>query len=943
MGKTNPNSRRTKRHIQIICGSTPKTIVATEDRLNAGMRGDAPSLTLRLLFDHKEAPPADLAPPTTVYRAPNRQSFVQAAKPTDTAALRKAQDQGLVVIPPEDWGRPSHGVRDNEGAGGSPREGEETAQVNGHKLTEYLNRCFQQVIAYEERIGNIGKGHDLGQEIGRVPVHIVVATVGGTGNGALIWFITRCIMQCARRNGVEPRIVVELLCLGNLQTHDTETARRNEWTLLRSLRVLASGTCVDTLTGEVQPVPFEHPRLYANINNGGNLTSLKALTSHQAHLFHLLWNTPAGGDLREREQDIAAWDYDSLDDPRCGFTGGTAAIHLNRERLLNACAHQTASQFIRSLLTEGDSNRMLAEATALAGACNLIESEDQSQLTSLVSRPEELAGETVYVRTERSLADRTSGTQGHQRAILRQETIHSIRTHDIPSVLEPLARTKAQATVRADQETLAKALDQILRRPSGLGEAVKLLQYLLLILERSQQAIAAKASELQEYLAPHEAVLAEIAERLQQLSQQNRVLRAMRFQMVRSIDGALAQSGHAAISYQLQIAVCHIAIQDVLMPLSDLLHRKLARLVACRQKLADVAQHVEAMAQSVVREPNVFDVPVGIELVDATYITVWWSDHIAQRGGPESLITALRGTFLQQHESFAALMDISFQEMEQALVALCRSVFEPAVAAMNVLTEWLKVHPDERTRQRLVAELIRQCEGRLLIEGEVNQAAAWIKTANVPAAEYVEPMRQLLEQTDTKAGKWQVAVDPDDPETFSMAQLRGDLSLTPFINRLDLPDTYESWRQIVATAADPVSALIVGPNPSARQLRRVLAKAIAAGLLTVEEQGCFVFRSAAGDQWLLGKTVEAVYEKLQPRWRQLVYAESFFASELVDSERQLFEILERMRDQLQAQDQPSDKLPRLIDAAAIDECLQQASLLRPWARKMQKARRRIAS
>jgi hypothetical protein len=185
-----------------------------------------------------------------------------------------------------------------------------------------------------------------------------------------------------------------------------------------------------------------------------------------------------------------------------------------------------------------------------------------------------------------------------------------------------------------------------------------------------------------------------------------------------------------------------------------------------------------------------------------------------------------------------------------------------------------------------------------------------------------------------------VAVNPADPETFTMAQLRGEISLTHFINRLRVEDTYENWCRLVDRAADPVSAIGVGPNPTLRQFRRVLAKAIAAGLLTVDTDGNFIFRSSTGEQWPLGTDAQAVWEGLQPHFRQLVFVESYWASELVDSEQQIVAKLNEMKAQLQGS--APDKLLSLTDDTALTESLQQAKLLAPWANQIRKRRKRVA-
>jgi hypothetical protein len=201
-------------------------------------------------------------------------------------------------------------------------------------------------------------------------------------------------------------------------------------------------------------------------------------------------------------------------------------------------------------------------------------------------------------------------------------------------------------------------------------------------------------------------------------------------------------------------------------------------------------------------------------------------------------------------------------------------------------------------------------------------------------------MRRRLESIDHKAGKWQVAANPADPETFNIAQLRGEISLTQFINRLGIEDTYENWSRLIDRAADPVSAIGVGPNPTPRQFRRVLAKAIAAELLTVDAKGHFAFRSSTGEEWQLGADAETVWEGLQPRFRQLTFAESYWASTLVDSEQEVLAKLREMKPQLQGS--ACDTLVGLIDVTAVEESLQQAKLLAPWAKQTRKRRKRVA-
>lgn len=936
MRKTSKHSRRLKFRIEVITGSTPKAIAVAYDLLSAKSK-DSPSFVGRLCIDFTEPPPADLTPLSADYRPACTQFHVPAIRPTDVLSLEQAEQEGLIMTV-DGYNRQSGPIDDQEGAGGIPAEADAIVRCNRIPLMDRMHRLIQKAIEYETRIVSLTEGNSLNNGMCRVPVHILASSVGGMGNGSLVWFVTECIIPCAQANGVEAKIIPELLTLGNLQTHYPEKARINEFVILKFFQALATGTFVDPLTRRVVKVPFDHIRLFSSTNNHGSISSLKKLVYHQGGLSHFIYNTPAGGDLQEREPDIGDWGYGKFEDPLCVVTASKGVVHWDRPRLLDSCGWRAAGRLTERFLSESDHDQALKDATSFAVANDLVESEEQNQLTSAVARSDELAGETIYGRTDKVLIEGIAGTKGLQKGVRLIDRLASIRNSDIPWVYAVLVRNKAQALLDADQKRLKKLLDQILREPQGLSKAAVLLQFLQRILERSRVAVAKKLSELQEYLTPYDQALAEAAEQLQQITERNWLIKAMRFQLIGAINRILEESGRAAINYQLQMLACNTAIQEVLMPLSESVERMLAQLLSTRQRLADFAQHCKNMGEKKASESDDLKVPVGIELVNAEYVNSWFSEHLARSGGEENFIANLRGLFLQKYESFAALMDLSPEQIEETLVALCRSVFEPAAENTHVLAEFRRIFDDEAVRQRILAELIDECEGRLLIEGEVNKSVAWIKTANVPFPEDADWMRRKLEDADHKPGKWQVAAHPDDTETFSMVQLRGNISLTPLIKRLHVPDNYETWKRLVTIAADPPSALMVGPKPTPRQFRRVIAKAIAAGLLTVDMNGCFRFRSSTGEEWSLDKEAQSVQDGLHPYYRQLVFVESYFAGELVDSESQTIDQLEQMKAQLQSDTQPPDKLLQLIDNKAVEECLQQAQLLRQWARKMQKRR-----
>jgi len=937
MAKPDSTSRRsTKYRVEWIGGSTFKA-VAAQYNLLAAKPPNRRVYVRRIIFDSGAQSPADLVGSADGSCLAPGDIHIPADKPQDSVSVNRAVEEGLIRSADES-NRQSQ-VPDNDGSGGIPREGHERNSMHAAEARNYLSQHIQRTIQYETRLGLAASGEGTGYHNARVPIHALVSTIGGTGNGSVVWFVTEGILPCAQASGVEAKVVPELLSLGNLQVPDREQARLNQFLAFKFVQALATGAQVDAVTQRILPVPFDHVRVFSNMNNGGAIGSLRGLVHHQAQLQRFLWDTPGGVDMQEREPDIEHWGYGEFEDPLCVYTASVACIHWNKSRLLDSLAYRGAKLLAERFLAEANRDQIITEAASLAAAANLIESDEQSQLTIAVSHPEELAGESVYGRAEQDIMNAIAGTKGVERGDALCERIPLVRDEST-SIYGPQMCSKAQHMVETAEDALNRRLDQTLRQPQGLSQAITLLQCMQSTTDRSRQAIATKISEIQEFLASHEHALAKAAEQLQELAEQGRLRRSLSFQAIRAINAVLEESGRAATNYHLQIEACTVATENVLVPLDEFIERRLAELLATRQSLAELTLHCGNMARHKAEERTVEDPAVGLELVTQEYVESYFADHLARRGGLESFVDQLRGLFLQWHGSFDILVGASLPQMEASLLEVCRSVFEPGLENTNVLAEFRRVYPDEGTQRAIITELIGQCEGRLVVEGEINKLVAWIKTANVPAPDQAEWMRRMLESTDHKAGKWQVAVHPADPETFSMAQLRGEISLTNFINRLGIEDTYENWSRLIDRAADPVSAIGVGPNPTPRQFRRVLAKAISAGLLTVDTNGHFVFRSSTDEQWPLGTDARTVWEGLQPHFRQLSFAESYWASTLVDSEQEVVAKLNEIKAQLQGS--ASDKLFGLTDATAIEESLQQAKLLGRWAKQTRKRRKKVA-
>ena len=300
--------------------------------------------------------------------------------------------------------------------------------------------------------------------------------------------------------------------------------------------------------------------------------------------------------------------------------------------------------------------------------------------------------------------------------------------------------------------------------------------------------------------------------------------------------------------------------------------------------------------------------------------------------------TRLPGNMRGYHDVFEGRRSIYYRKgdavsgIENTILHEFREMVEPTFEAVvkstTVWEEFKKTFPDAHVRQEMLTQLIRHSTGRVIAEDSVGQSVVWIKTANVPNASLVEPVRALLESLDTKGGHWEVAAH-DDIDTISLGQLRGGISLSPLIRRLGIPDNEIGWKALAAQAIDVISALIVPPHPSLRQFRRVLAKALAADLITTKD-GHFYLERPQQEPLSLGSDFASVKQALLKRWPDLVFIESTYGRALILDEK-------RVLGQLETLQHRQDMCAALFDAQAFEECLCQTQIMLPRLRRMRVA------
>jgi hypothetical protein len=650
-----------------------------------------------------------------------------------------------------------------------------------------------------------------------------------------------------------------------------------------------------------------------------------------------LWNNQTSIHIHERLVDIEHSAFDDYGDPLVGFTISGSDIRRNNEKILAHHSSTVASLLAEALASSARQAKAGQEALALARMDGILESEEDSQLTSSILTPAGFQESLIqYLRS--NISDRIEGTGGIDRANAMAEAINSINFTDFPVVFQPAMKQQAEKILRQVTDRLNVCIEQSLSghfdsekdEQNYLGILSVLSSYRKLI-KASCEAVTQKVSQIQQFAQPHQDVANGALEELQRFREYSWFRRLFYPFLPGRIANCLETSGRVHLESQLQILACRVAIDELLDRLINFLDGKLGELEMLKQNLKQVFASCKQQAERWATKPSTFDTPLGFDLATQEYLNESFNRIAADTGGNEGLVNYLFNRFLSSHQSFNCLLGKSTDEVERALIQTCNDYFKPIIEQTDVIAEFKRLYPDRHRQLRFFRQLVLQSEGRILTvgEGSGDRDISWLKFITVTSSEYVDWARDLIEKADQKPGKWQVIVD-NRSEVLSVIQLRGGISLTPIIARQDLPDPY-GWDEMFSRAIDGVATMIPPPNPNDRQLRRVFAKAIVTGQLLYDEATGFSLVFSGRDPIQLGKQPLDAIGKLRCHWSWIVRVESTFGHHLVLDDSAVAKKTEQLDIDINASQGHADIRLSLVDELVISDLKKQLELLKPWA------------
>jgi hypothetical protein len=908
-----------------------------------GVNGENGEHGARLYMDfaipHLSQPPGMNGDPEAALLHP--QDFVRTVLP-DAESLRAADEAGLLYFTRSTWVQDLAAARDNRGSASDPRAGWLQVVVHSGALAQRIREAMKWFASFDRRQQLAVDGTPDASANARLVVNMHISFPGGTGNGA-VYGLLDLIRDCAQLERVDVKVLVNGTLLETLATHDREQALVNQTTLLKELQALSTGRCVNILTGERIPPAFHGVVLASNRNNHGNLDNHDKVQGVQAHYAFWQENTPAGELLDERTIDLEGHGPDEYGDPRCGISPACSVLHLDKQRVFAFNRDHTIAHFAARLLLPIDVRPVRQDALHQARALGLIESEEMNQLSHPVLHPEALEGESVARRLDEIFTDRVSSATGLAGATARKNAIESIRGRDFPSGMVPAMTRQGEAMVKKMTAAIDGRVDHLMKRTTGIAESTETIDTLKKVVHMSHQAVNRKTGLLRQHLDPWERMVKESLDRLEQVRRRNWAMRKLSGPLIAQLNNNLDQAGRMVLKIGAELQAMDTAAW-VLDRVDEYLDRKLQEVLKVRRQLEQIHAWAMQRVHRHLHSVSSYWAPVGEELAVPSFLQGFYERFCGSQGGTDKLCDDLLGEFLGTHGTIGVFGPLAESEIRTQLEALCGKPFQKPVEQLDVLEVFAQRYPTRQLQETLIRQRVQESEGAVPVVGDADKASRRIKIAVVPDEARAAAFVKLIDAVDEDETPWRV-VSSRDTTSVVLMQMLNRISLAPFISRANL-DGPEHWARLVATAPNPVTALMPNVKPGDAAVKRAMLKGILTGRIRPDDSKGLILLDADDSPRPLGTTAEMTAHNLGRDYGTIVWIESLFAHRLGTDRDEIEVRLNSVAATLSEQAADAGLVAACLDQRAVAEVRYQIDLLEPYLNRVRAAmnyRRKLAA
>jgi len=811
----------------------------------------------------------------------------------DAESLEKAERAGLLWPMEPNWFRKPGVSKDNHGTGGNSRTGHGLIKLNINRTRKRIRRYLHNCGDYQQQRQVIDKSNDKNAVNMPITVVVCLSFVGGFGTGTLTTLL-KIIRQEATELKLPVRIVVLGMYMGSIEPVDKEVAAHNQEMLCRELQAYLVGQYRDINDDHtIHQMLCDSVILISNANNHGEFGNLDNLISLAAQYIFYLLHTPLGRAIQEKAVDIEeTWIKDKLGGQRFISTIGLSKIHLDLPRIIYSAAHKLVDLFLKKLLINKKQPLAVKEADIVAAELAIAETETKH-----------LACRRLHCLSGYGNADAAE----YGIAVFRQRCGHgwgfnhccdlgnaSSYTLDIeiPQRLKPHMHRESEKFAAESTNAIRNKVLTLLQEPDGLSKAIQFLETFIERTEGFKKANNKKLELAQSKKKSIDDMLGHARDILNRLKGKFWLWRFFCFAMKKQVRRIFPIYTESAVRNRLEIAARVILANEFYPSLQQFLTEQLAQINKLAGNIITVSTDVGAEANRLQNFNPVLTVPVGKELATPEFIEQQYKVVLGLEDGEEKVFGKIFGEFHGRYKNLIAFNHHNLNDIKETLLEYCLDMAKRDLAALNVIDVFKASRGSPAELKDLVAQCLRESNGRLRITGEADEIIPTIKFIAAKDRSVSEWIVKTANEIDPRNGEWQL-VEINDPNTIVFFQQRCRVSMTRLIN-----DTAKLWKMpesLEARAklgADPITVLLPHAGCQKHEKHTVIAMGLVSGCLKKSNRG-YELNGQSHDTVYLGADLQEITDNIGDNYPTLVSLYRSFVKKLVVNPQEIISAIDR--------------------------------------------------
>lgn len=810
----------------------------------------------------------------------------------DAESLEKAERSGLLWLMEPGWFKKPGVSKDNHGTGGNGRIGHGLPKLNNNRTRKRIRRYLRNCGDYQQQRQVIDKSND--KNAVNIPITVVVclAFLGGFGSGTLIELL-KIIRQEATELKLPVRIVVLGMCMGSIEPVDKEIGARNQEMICRELQAYLVGQYRDIDENDTIHQPLcDSVILISNTNNHGEFDNLDNLISLAAqHIFYLC-HTRLGRAIQEKAVDIEeTWIKDELGGQRFVSTIGYSKVHLDLPRIIYCVAHKLMELFLKNLLINKKQPQAIKEADIVAAELAIAETETKH-----------LACRRLHCLSGYGNANAAE----YGIAVFRQRCGHgwdfnhccelgnaSSYTLDVEILqrLKPQMYREFKKFYTDSANAIRNKVLVFLQEPEGHSKAMQFLQAFIERTEYFKKANNKKLERVQSKKKSIDDMLGHARDILNRLKGKFWLWRFFCFSMKKQIRRIFPVYTESAVRNRLEISARIILANEFYPSLQEFLTEQLAQIHKLAGNIITIDKDVGAEANRLQNFNPVLKVPVGKEMATARFTTEQFERVLDEEEGEEKVFEKIFSEFHGHYKNLIAFNHHNLEDIKETLLEYCIDMAKRHLSTLNVIDVFKGSCKSSVELKDLIAQCLRESNGRLRITGEADEIIPTIKFIAAKDRSVGEWIVKTANEIDPRNGEWQI-IEVNDPNTIVFFQQRCRISMTRLISDTaklwKMPESFEARAKL---GADPITALLPYAGCSKHEKHTAVAMGLVSGCIKKSQRG-YELNGQPYDTVYLGEVLEEITGNIGNNYPWLVRSYRSFVKKLAANPQQIISLLD---------------------------------------------------